>query len=77
MIQDPFYSIPIKKLIIFQLKIWDGNVHQLQYLKSTVRRAVELCSRRSGRVRIGVLEIQTDLGYNLKDFYKILMLKIR
>ena len=29
------------------------------------------------KISLGVIEIQSDLGYNLKDYYKILMRKLR
>ena len=33
---DPFYDIPVKRLLISTIKVWDGVRHHDRYLKNVI-----------------------------------------
>lgn len=59
------------------MKVWDGETHQSNYLKKVIEKELAGVTRGNGKISLGIMEIDSELGYNLKDYYKTLMRKLR
>ncbi len=76
-IAEPFHGVPIKKLIISGVKVWDGMLHHDRYLKNIIENEIVKVGKAQGKTSIAIMEMDENLGYNMKDFYKILMRKLK
>lgn len=59
------------------MKVWDGDTHQSNYLKKVMEKELASITRGNNKISVGIMEIECELGYNLKDYYKTLMRKLR